>query len=87
VPGIRQPDDERIPVGAPRPPRRERPPKRRGADASGAGLTLIVVIAAFAALGDYGGRHIGAATSGAILGGFVGLLAGFGAIYVRYREL
>jgi hypothetical protein len=49
---------------------------------------LIVVIAAFAALGDYyGGRHIGAATSGAIVGGFVGLLAGFGAIYLRYREL
>jgi hypothetical protein len=87
VPGLRPPDDERISVGAPRPSRRQRQPKRRGSDASGAGLTLIVVIALFAALGDYGGRHIGAATSGAIVGGFVGLLAGFGAIYLRYREL
>jgi hypothetical protein len=87
MPGLRQPEDERISVAAPRPPRRQRAPRRRGADASGAGLTLIVVIALFAALGDYGARHIGAAASGAIVGGFLGLLVGFAAIYLRYREL
>jgi uncharacterized protein YcfJ len=86
VSGLRPPDDEPIRVAAPRPKPR-RPPKRRAVDATGAGLTLIVIIVLGGALGDYAGRHAGAAISGAILGGFAGLLAGFAAIYLRYRDL
>ncbi|MDX6684364.1 MAG: hypothetical protein QOF86_492 [Baekduia sp.] len=84
---LRPPDDARIPVATPRSRRHERPPKRRATDATGAGPTLIVVIALFAVGGDYAGRQFGAATSGAIVGGFVGLLSGFAAIYLRYRDL
>jgi hypothetical protein len=85
--GLRPPDDEPIRVAAPRPNKHRRPPRRRTVDATGAGLTLIVVIALCAVLGAYVGRQVGAATSGAIIGGFAGLLAGFAAIYARYREL
>jgi hypothetical protein len=86
MPGLRPPDDEPIRVAAPRPKPRQ-PPKRRTVDATGAGLTLIVIVALCAALGDYAGRQVGAAISGAIIGGFAGLLAGFTAIYLRYRDL
>ncbi len=85
--GIRQPDDERIHVAAPRPPQREQPKRRRAADASGAGLTLIVVIVLFAFGGDFAGRQLGVSTAGALTGGFLGLLAGFAGIYWRYRDL
>jgi hypothetical protein len=85
--GIKQPDDERIHVAAPRPPRRARPPRRRGVDASGAGLTLLVVIALFAAGGDYLGGRFDVSAAGALVGGFVGLLVGFAGIYWRYRDL
>jgi ferric-dicitrate binding protein FerR (iron transport regulator) len=84
---VRQPEDERIPVAAPRPARHERSPRRRLVDASGAGLTLIVIIAAFALLGAWAGGTIGIPIAGALATGFLGLLAGFAGIYWRYRDL
>ncbi|HEY4095480.1 MAG TPA: AtpZ/AtpI family protein [Baekduia sp.] len=85
--GIRQPDDERIPVAAPRPPRRAGSPRRRATDASGAGLTLIVAIALFAVGGDFAGGQLNISIAGALVGGFVGLLAGFTGIYWLHRDL
>ena len=82
--GIRQPEDERIPVGAPRLPRSPRAPRGRAADATGAALSLIAI---FAALGDFAGRQFDIAIAGALVGGFVGLVAGFAGVYWRYREL
>jgi hypothetical protein len=87
MPGLRPPDDERIPVAAPR-AARHRPERRNGVvDATGAGLVVIVVIAAFAALGAWLGNLIGVPIAGALMLGFVGLLVGFAGIYWRYRDL
>lgn len=87
MPGIRQPDEERIPVGAPRPPREERPRRRGVVDASGAGLVALVIAAGFTALGAWLGGLIGIPFAGALVFGFIGVIAGFSAIYLRYRRL
>jgi hypothetical protein len=87
VPGIRQPDEDRIPVAAPRPPRVSRTPRRGVVDATGAGLILAVIVAAFAELGWRLGGLIGIRWPGVLVGGFIGLLLGLWAIYWRYRSL
>jgi uncharacterized YccA/Bax inhibitor family protein len=87
VSGIRQPDDDRIPVAAPRLPRTPRRPRRGVVDATGAGLIVIVVTAAIAALGWWLGRLIGMRWPGALIGGYIGLLLGLTAIRWRYRSL
>jgi hypothetical protein len=88
VAGIRQPDDERIPVAAPRPPRRGHKPRRGVVDASGAGLMVIVITGAFAALGWWLAGLVGLAPlAGAFPFGFVGLVAGVSAVIWRYRSL
>jgi L-alanine-DL-glutamate epimerase-like enolase superfamily enzyme len=84
--GIRQPDDERIPVAAPRPPRTEARRHQR-VDATGTGLTLIAIAAILAALGDLAARQIDLPIAGALVGGFLGVLLGFAGIYRRYRDL
>jgi hypothetical protein len=87
VAGIRQPDEDCIPVAAPRPPRAPHTPRRGVEDATGAGLIIIVIIAAFAALGWRLGAWTGLPAAGMILGGFAGLIAGFAAVYWRYKKL
>ena len=81
-------DRERIAVAAARPrplaPVRGRRPV---ATASDAGLSLIVVIALVAAAGWCAGRVLDAEVAGALVGGLAGLVAGFAAIYLRYRDL
>ncbi len=79
---------ERIAVAAPRPRARLAAPTRRPVGSAGeAGLTLIVVIALVAAVGGAIGSRVDATIAGALLGGFGGLVAGFAAIYRRYRGL
>jgi bifunctional ADP-heptose synthase (sugar kinase/adenylyltransferase) len=88
VPGLRPPDDERVPVAAPRPPRRGHVPRRGVVDATGAGMMVIVITAAFAALGAWAGGFIGLVpVAGGIVLGFVGVLAGVSAVAWRYRSL
>jgi hypothetical protein len=87
VSGIRQPDEERIPVAAPRPPRTERTPLRGVVDATGAGFIVIVITAAIAEVGWRLGGLIGIRWPGVLFGGFVGLLLGLWAIYWRYGSL
>jgi 3-oxoacyl-(acyl-carrier-protein) synthase len=85
---LRVPREERIPVGAPRRARRPAQHSRSGVvDASGAGLTLIVLVAIVAALGALIGHQVGLELSGAIAGTTLGLPAAFAAIYLRYRNL
>ncbi len=78
---------DRIPVAAPRP----RPPRpaqvAAGPRAADAGLTMIIVIAAFAAGGFWAGGKLGAAIAGGILGILIGIVAGFTATYTHYRDL
>jgi hypothetical protein len=83
-------DGERIMVAAPRPSTRVRSVQddvRRGEWAGDAGLALIVVIGAFAVAGGLVGHAVGAAAADALIGGFVGLVAGFAGVYQRYRDL
>jgi hypothetical protein len=88
VPGLRPPDDERIPVAAPRPPLHGHTPRRGVVDATGAGMIVIVVTAAFAALGAWAGGFVGLVpVAGGVMLGFVGLLAGVSAVVWRYRSL
>ena len=88
MPGHRPPDDERIPVAAPRPPRRGHTPRRGVVDATGAGLIVIVITAAFATLGAWLGGLVGLVqVAGALPLGLVGLLAGVAAVVWRYRSL
>ena len=85
---FRDGDRERIAVAAPRSrplaPARARRPVGMGSDA---GLSLIVVIALLATGGWAVGRVIEAEVAGALVGGFAGLVAGYAAIYLRYRDL
>jgi hypothetical protein len=80
---------DRIVVAAPRPSRRPPPVQRErhAAGASDAGLALIAVVAALAALGLMTGSALGAQAAGALVGGFVGVVAGFAGVYLRYRDL
>jgi hypothetical protein len=80
---------ERIPVAAPRPRAIERPAGRKtpAAAASDAGLALIVVIAIFGVVGAAVGGMVDARAAGALVGGFLGVLAGFAGVYIRYRDL
>lgn len=78
---------ERIPVGAPRPPSRPAPGDTERVDASGAGLVLLVLIAAASAAGAWLGGRFGVAISGAILGGVLGLPIAFAGVYARYTRL
>ena len=79
---------ERIAVAASRPRARPAASARRPVGSAGeAGLTLIVVIALVAAIGGTIGSRVDAAIAGELLGGFAGLIAGFAAIYRRYRDL
>lgn len=88
MPGLRPPDDERVPVAAPRPPRRGQTPRRGVVDATGAGMIVIVVAGAFAALGAWAGGFVGLVpVAGGLVLGFVGLLAGTSAVVWRYRSL
>jgi len=85
----RDEERERIMVAARRPPTRA-PTNNvpgRAAGASDAGLALIFVIAAFALAGMLAGHAVGARAAGALVGGFVGTVAGFTGIYMRYRNL
>jgi hypothetical protein len=85
----RDEERERIMVAAPRPTIRA-PASNvpgRAAGASDAGLALIFVIAVFAIAGVQVGHTVGAPTAGALVGGFVGTVAGFTGIYMRYRNL
>lgn len=84
---LRAPGAERIPVGAPRPRHHLQHARGDVVDASGAGLTLIVLVAIVAALGALVGHQVGLDISGAIVGATLGLPAGFAAIYLRYRQL
>jgi hypothetical protein len=88
VPGLRPPDDDPIRVGAPRPSRRAERPARRRVDPTDAGLVPLVLAALLAAGGAFvANKLVGAGVSGAIVGGVVGLLLGFVAIYQRYSDL
>lgn len=62
-------------------------PRRSRVDASGAGLTLLVLIALAALLGGWVGSRFGLATSGAIMGGVLGLPLAFAGVYARYKSL
>lgn len=77
---------ERIPVGAPRPPRRPAPQHRERVDASGAGLVLLVVIVLFAAAGAWLGDRFGVGVSGAIMGAVLGLPMAFAGVYLRFKN-
>jgi hypothetical protein len=80
---------ERIMVAAPRPTIRA-PASNvpgRAAGPSDAGLALIFVIAVFAVAGVRVGHTVGAPIAGALVGGFLGTVAGFTGIYMRYRNL
>jgi hypothetical protein len=90
----RRPDfreQDHVPVAVPRPTERPPPTPQRGsgAEAAGAGVTLIAIAAAFA----WSGVHLaglidpGLQIAGGLLGGLLGLFAGFAGIYVRYRDL
>lgn len=78
---------DRIPVAAPRAPRRLPPPCTGRADASGAGLVLLVLIVLFAAVGGWAGGRLGTPIAGAIMGGVLGLPASFAGVYFRYKRL
>lgn len=57
-------------------------------DATGAGLIIIVISAAGAALGAWLAGKLGLAPlSGAILLGFAGLVLGYLAVFLRFRSL
>jgi hypothetical protein len=84
---LRAPVDERIPVGASRPVRCPREAQHGVVDATGAGLTLIVLVGIFIVLGALAGDQVALATSGAIVGGTLGLPMAFAAIYLRYKNL
>jgi len=57
-------------------------------DATGAGMIVIVITAAFAALGAWAGSLVGLVpVAGGVVLGFVGLLAGVSAVVWRYRSL
>lgn len=79
--------EDRVLVAAPRPSRRRPTASRHIVDASGAGLTFIVVVCLVAALGAWVGGRFGLALSGAILGETLGLPIAFSAIYLRYKNL
>jgi uncharacterized YccA/Bax inhibitor family protein len=87
VPGLRPPDEDRIPVAAPRPPRVTRTPRPGVVDATGAGLTVIVVAAVVGVLGRWLGGRVGVPWAGTMTGAFVGLMLGLWAIYLRYRSV
>jgi hypothetical protein len=78
---------DRIPVAAPRPSRRSPRPGPERVDASGAGLVLLVLIVLCAAAGWWVGARLGAPSSGAIMGGVLGLPAAFAGVYLRYKRL
>jgi hypothetical protein len=81
---------EHISVAAQRPSKtaRPQPTPRRAHVASEAGLALIVVIALFATAGGVvGSAMAGVPVAGALVGGFVGVIAGFTAVYLCYRDL
>jgi hypothetical protein len=79
-------EPERILVGAERPS--TRPPARSGVvDATDAGLTFLVVLVLFGALGGLLGSLLGLMASGAILGVTAGLPAAFAGTYLRYKKL
>lgn len=88
---MRPPPDEtqeRIPVAGPRPATGQPAGRRRPIDdASGAGITTLVVIGLCATGGALIGSQAELATSGGILGCFFGVVAGFAATYLRYRNL
>ena len=87
--GWQDEERERVMVAAPRPATRAQTSNAPGtaAGASDAGLVLIAIIAALAALGAVSGHAVGAQVAGALVGGFIGVAAGFAAIYRRFREL
>lgn len=80
------PRRDRVPVAAPRSSQRSASEHQR-VDASGAGLVLLVLIVLAALLGAWVGDLFGVATSGAIMGGVLGLPLGFAGVYARYKSL
>jgi len=79
---------DRVPVAQPRPtPPRPAERRRPASGVADAGLTLIFVAAVFAAAGAWLGGKLDAAFAGGLVAGFAGIIAGFLAVYVRYRDL
>lgn len=86
--GLRPPDDDPIRVGAPRPSRRAERPARRRVDPTDAGLVPLALATLLAAGGAFAANGlVGAGVSGAIVGGAIGLVLGFLAIYRKYLDL
>lgn len=85
---MRPQEPEHIPVARPRVNERYRSREVGGRlDASGAGLTAIVIAAIFVVAGTWTGDKLDAAVAGGLVGGLIGLVAGFAAIYARYSAL
>jgi hypothetical protein len=63
----------------------ESPPGRSGA--AGAGVLLVAAVIVFTLVGLALGALIGAPAPLAILGGGVGLVAGFWLVYSRFRDI
>lgn len=84
-----QQDREVIPVGRPRTETRAAAAPRNGAvaAASDAGTMLIAVAVILGVAGWLAGGMIGIRIAGAMAGGFIGVIAGFAAVYLRFRDL
>jgi hypothetical protein len=80
---------EVIPVGRPRTETRAPAPRRRGAVAAAgdAGTMLIAVAVIIGVAGWLAGGMLGAPIAGAMAGGFVGVIAAFTLVYLRFRDL
>jgi len=63
-------------------------PRGSGAEAMGAGMTIIVIVVLLAAGGVYAARAVDprAEFAGGLVGGLLGLVAAFAGVYTRYRD-
>ncbi|WP_354700506.1 hypothetical protein DSM112329_00785 [Paraconexibacter sp. AEG42_29] len=79
--------DERVVVARPRPVVRR--PSSRGAVRTGsdAGLALVGITVVLCVAGWLVGGAVGVPIFGAMVGGLAGVIVGFAAVYVRFRDL